>query len=198
MHGKAAGLIARCDERAAVREDEQVQRAVNELLNACDALREALLDVDERSNQLVIVDLAARHRIERGIRFIEADLREFGGVVDDADRADGERAELRADQQGLGERVADAADGGRAVHLVEDRLELRAERSVLDAVDATLQTDLAIPGSHAAGVCSQMGVIIGPEKRIQHTILLRSDSEKTTHSPSSYPSLSIKTPARCR
>ena len=106
-------------------------------------------------------------------------------VVDPADHADGVGPVVGADQQRLRLRVADAADGRKALHLVEDVLKPGAEGRVFDVVDLALQADKGVPGRHTAPAGAQVGMVVGAEKHVGHTVGFGCDSEKASHGETS-------------
>ena len=106
---------------------------------------------------------------------------QFLGIVDHTGHADGIGAQIGPDQQGLGIRVGNTADGGRAPHFLENMLKLGPERRIADIVNLPLQADLLVPRGHTGPAGTQMAVVVHAEKHIQHTVLFGRNPEKSTH-----------------
>ena len=60
-------------------------------------------------------------------------------------------------------------------------LELGAEGGVGNAVDLPLEAVLPVPDGHPRVAGPQMGMVIGPEKDVQHHIAVRDRAEKAAH-----------------
>ena len=180
-HGQASELVPRGDEGAVVAEDQDRGGPGDLLLGEFDALDEVGLLVDEGRGELGGVHGAAGHGVEvvPGLREVFPDDRV--GVLDDADDADGVGPEVGADEKGLGIVIADAADGGSALHFVPHFFEFRAERGVLDVVDVPLQSGLGVPGSHAAAPGAEVGVVVRAEKYVRDRVALAYRAKKSAH-----------------
>ena len=101
-------------------------------------------------------------------------------IIDAADRRDGEAAERRLHQQRLRLGIRDAADAHFAVELLYIPLEFGAKRGVLDIMYGAVEAAFSIHG-HSAPLGAEVGVVIGAEKQIQHTILFRNDAKNSAH-----------------
>ena len=75
---------------------------------------------------------------------LEHDIRDLADVVDNSDEADSVCAADRSEQKRLWVHVADAADGGSAVDLVDNALEFGPKWRVFDVVDLALETKIFI------------------------------------------------------
>ena len=82
-------------------------------------------------------------------------------------------------QQGLGVRVADAADAAVAVELGDILLKFGPEGGVLNIVDLALEAVLLIVYDHASPAGAQVGVVVHAEKDVEHAIPLGDCSEKS-------------------
>jgi hypothetical protein len=79
---------------------------------------------------------------------------------------------MRADQQGLGVRVADAADAAGAVEFGHVLLELGPKGSVFDVVDLALESILLIVYDHASPAGTEVGVVVHAEKDVKNAVVL--------------------------
>ena len=84
---------------------------------------------------------------------------QFIKIVDLADRRDGKTAKMGLYQQGLRLKVRDTADSKISLHLFHITLEFRTERRVLNVVDRTVESSLAVC-CHTSSSGSKMRVII--------------------------------------
>ena len=144
-----------------------------------DALIQAALLVDEGGGQLGGVDRAGAHGHELVAVVGEVALHQLLGVVDDAHGGDGVQPQVGAHQQGLGVRVADAADAAAAVELGDVLFKLGPEGGVLDVVDLTLEAALPVVDDHAPPAGAQVGVVVHAEEHVQHAVLLGDGSKKS-------------------
>ena len=165
-HGEPSEAVPGGDQMPALAEDQDGRGALDDALGEADAVGEAALLVDHGGDQLVGVDPSAGHDVEVAAAEGQVLLRQRPGVVDDADGADGVEPQVRADQQGLGVGVGDAADGRVAEHLVAHVLKLRAEGRILNVVDLPLQAVLRIVGRHARASGTQMRMVVCAEKDV--------------------------------
>ena len=178
--GQTTHLVTGGNEGAVILENQDGGGAVHLILYKADAGGKVLAQADQRTDQLGDVDAAAGHGIKvTALRQI--DLHQLLGVVHRAGDAQRKGAQLGANQQRLGIIIADTADGGGALHLLEDALEAGTERRGLDAVDLPLQTDLGVVYGDAGATGAQMGMVVGAEKHVLHTILFRYDAKITAH-----------------
>lgn len=152
LDGQSSHPVSGCDQRAVVLQDEDAGGAVDGLLGEADAFREGALLVNEGCDEFRAVDLSAGHGAEVPAGEGQVVVDQVRRIVDDADGGDGVDAQIGTDEQGLGIGVRDAADGCRALHLVQHVAELCTERRILDVVDLPLQAELRVPGGHAAAL----------------------------------------------
>jgi hypothetical protein len=94
------------------------------------------------------------------------------GVVDDAHGGNGKEAQVGADQQGLGVRVADAADAAGAVEFGHVLLELGSKGCIFDVMDLALEAVLLIVNDHAPPAGAQVGVVVHAEKEVENAVVL--------------------------
>ena len=181
-HRQAAHLVARGDDLAVLRDDEQRERSVDGFLRVLDARDEVVLLVDERGDELRGVHLARAHGHELAAAAGEVALHQLLGVVDGAHRGDAERAQVRAHQQRLRVGVADAADAAATVEALQVVFEARAERRVLDRVDLALEASfLRVVENHARALRSQVGVVVHAEEHVQHHVVMRRRPKESAH-----------------
>ena len=147
-----------------------------------DALHEAVALVDERRNQLGTVDAARAHGHELVPVIRKIGVHQFLGIVDLPYRRDGVQTKMRAHQQRLRVRVADAADAAAAaVKFDQILLKLRPEGRVGNRVDLPLTAVLPAPDRHAGVARAEMAVIVRAEKDVENDVALRHGTEKTAH-----------------
>ena len=164
--GQPSAAVPRGDQMAALPQDQDGRGALDDALGEADAVCKAALLVDHGGDQLIGIHASAGHHVEVAAAEGEVLLRQLLGVVDDADGADGVEPQVRADQQGLGIGVRDAADGGVAEHFRPDMLEFGAERGIFNVVDLPLQAVLRIVGRHARAASTQMRMVVRAEKDV--------------------------------
>ena len=130
------------------------------------------------------VDLARAHghKLVPGLHVVL--LYQLLGIVDNAHGGNGKQPQVGANQQGLGIGVADAADAGGTVKIVQIRLKLGAEGGIFDAVDLPLKAVLAVMNDHAAPAGTQVGVVIHTEKNVKGHVSLGNGAKKASHSSS--------------
>ena len=108
----------------------------------------------------------------------------FGGdllqVVNNADRYDGVRAEVRADDERLRLVVADHANPAVALHQLDVVFELRAELRVRNVMNVALEPG-PVQHRQPAPACTEVRMIVRAVKQVVHTVFFRSYPEKTTH-----------------
>ena len=121
------------------------------------------------------------HRHELPLVAVQAAADELVGVVDGVHGGDGVRAQLRAHEQGLGVLVADAADGARAVEVLDVALEARAERGVLNGVDLALEAAVVVEYDHACPARPQMRVIVNAKELVQHHVSVGCHAKESAH-----------------
>ena len=178
--GQATHLVARRDDVLVIGHDEQRERSVDDLLGKLDARHEVLALVDERGDKLGRVDLAGAHGHELTVSLREVLVHELVGVVDTTYRRDGKDTQMRANEQGLRIRIADAADAAVAVKLCEVILEAGAKRRVLDRVNLALEA-LLIVEDHARPARAEMRMIVNRKEHVQHAIAFRRHATESTH-----------------
>ena len=171
QHRKAAHLVTGGDDLVIRSEDEDGGRAVHHVLGVTDAVNQIILLIDECGNEFGRVDFAGAHGHELGAHAcIEVLLDQLVGIVDDAHGGDGEKPQMRADQQRLRVGIADAANAAASGKIAQVLLELGPEGGVLDIVDLALKALLPVVKDHAAPVGAQMGVVIHAEKDVEGNV----------------------------
>ena len=88
---------------------------------------------------------------------------------------------MGAHQQGLGVRVADAADAALPVEIRQVVFKLGAEGGILYIVNLTLETVFAVIHDHAGPAGTQMGVIVRAEENVQYCVAPGYGAEKAAH-----------------
>jgi len=106
-------------------------------------------------------------------------------VVDASDGGERVMTQVRADDQGLGFGVADAADAHISAHLLQIILKFGSELGVFDVVDGAFEALLA-QHHHAAPAGPQMRVVIGSVKQVVHAIFSGNHAKKTAHGKSPF------------
>ena len=152
QNGQTAIEVARRIE-AILGQYQHGHRAVDHALGKTDTLSDGVLLIDEGSDQLGGVDLAAA-QLQIVVVLVEDQLSQRILVVDLADRAEGKAAQVAADQQRLGFKIGDTGDTNAAAHLIDIFFKLGAERRVFDVVDLSLEADLTIIHGHTAAACA--------------------------------------------
>ena len=163
-----------------IRQEKQGARAVDLLLAAADSIDDGLSRIDERSRYFGGIEALSRCLREMSGPLLESRIHDLADVVDPAHRDDGIVAEVRADDQGLILRIADAPDTLVAFHLRDIVVELGAELSVFDVVDETVEVR-RVPHCHAAASGSEVRMEISPVKEVEYTIFLGDDTEYSAH-----------------
>ncbi len=194
LEGDAAALLVLADEhRQAAQavpggvdalgcEDEDGHGALDLLLGVTDAGDQVVLLVDEGGHQLRGVDLAGAHGHELVAVVGKVALHQLLGVLDDAHGGDGVQPQVGAHQQGLGIRVADAANARLPMEGGQVLFELCTEGSVLNIVNLPVKAcSFFVVDGHAAPAGAQMGVIVRAEEHIQHHVPFRNRAKKTAH-----------------
>ena len=181
--GRAAPAVARGVEDVVRRQQQDRDRALDDLLHVADALDDRVLRVDERGDDLRLHDLAGLQRGEvRRVALDEA-LHERVGVRDEADRDDRVAPEVREKDVRLVVGVADDADAGVGLHRVVARevvAEARAERRVGDVVDRAVE-DAARPERHAAAVRAEVRVVVRAVEDVRRAVFAGDRSEESAH-----------------
>ena len=192
--GEASHPVAGGEDDAVLGHDEQGERALDRLLGKLDALDQIVLLVDEGRHELGAVDRTRAHRHKLRAALLEIRLDQLVGVIDDADRGDGERPVLAAHQKRLRIGVADAPDTARAVKALEVLVEARAERRVLDGVNFFLKPARPLAEHHARSTRAQMRMVVDAKKHIEYHVAARSRPKETAHrdlSRTKYPTRSL-------
>ena len=112
---------------------------------------------------------------------VEIAIHQLAGVVDNAHRGDGKQPQVGPDQQGLGIRIADAADTGATLEILQILLKLGAEGAVFNVVNLPLEPVFPVVDGHAAPAGAQVGVVVGAKEHIQHHIPFCDGAKKSAH-----------------
>ncbi len=162
-------------------ENQNGHGTFNLLLGITDTGNQVVLLVNQGGHQLRGVDLAGAHGHELVAVVGKVPLYQLFGVLNDAHGRDGVQPQMGAHQQGLGIRIADAADARPPVERGKILLELGAEGGVFNVVDLPVETLLPIVDGHAAPASAQVGVVVRAEEHIQHHVPLGNRTKKTAH-----------------
>ena len=146
-------------------------RSTDHLLSILNTFGNGVLLVNDRSNQFGGVDVAAAQFKEVMI-LVEYQLNEAFLIVDPADCTDGKIAEMAANQQRLRFVIGNTGNTQITAHIVYILFELCSEGRVLDIMDLTLETQLAVIHDHTAASRSQMGMIVDAVIKIVITLFL--------------------------
>ena len=103
------------------------------------------------------------------------------GIVDLPHGGDGVGAQVRADQQGLGVGIADAADADAAGKVRQILFKAGAEGGVGNGVDLPGAALVRAPHRHAGAAGAQVAVIVRAEEHIHHHIAAGNRAEETAH-----------------
>ena len=104
-------------------------------------------------------------------------LHQLFHIVNASHRGDGIIAQMRAYDQRLGIRIADAADSHRPRHFPHVPLKLCAEWGILDIMNRPVEAGLRIIHRHTAPPGAEVGVIVHAEKQIGDTAVTRNHAE---------------------
>ena len=169
------------NDRPIVFQDQDRGGSIDLFLGVADPFRKGLPAVDQRRYQLCGIDLAAGHGFVMAADLEHMAVDQFLCVIDHADNTDRKNAEACPDQQRLRIAVVDTADRRGSLHIFKDMLELGPERRIVDLVDLPLKTDLFVIRSDAAGLRSEMGMVVHSEKHFVQAIFFCCYSKKSTH-----------------
>ena len=171
-HGKATQAVACGDDAPFAVHQQQRERSVDDTLRESDAVDEVVFLVDHQRDELGGVYRAGAAGHELLAAAGEVLLDELFGIVDDADRRKGERAQMAAHDKRLRVGVADAADAGIAGEVGQVIFEARAERGVRNRVDFALEALLLVVKYEA---CRH------PEEHVQYHVVMRCRAEESAH-----------------
>ena len=134
---------------------KEVFLKMKEVLGDADALGNGRAAVDERGRQFGGIDVSAAHFQKVRLSVFERAFHKFVDVVDAPHGSDGEVAQMRAHEQGLGFVVRNAADAEFSLHFRKIAFEFGAERGVFDAVNGAVEAVFSVYG-HASAPCSEV------------------------------------------
>ena len=166
---------------AVVLQNQNGGRPLDQVLGKTNPFRKGALLIDQGGDQLIGVDLSPAHGIEMAAAEGQVLLQQGLRVVDDADGADGVGAQVGPDQQRLGVRIGNAADGAGALHLVQNAVEFGTEGRIFNIVNFPLETQLGIVGCHAAPAGTQVGMVVRAEEYVQNAVPLGDRAKETAH-----------------
>ena len=180
QHRQTAQLVPGGDD-AILGENQDGGGAFDHVLGVADALHQGVLLVDQPGHQLGGVDGAAAHGHELMAPLGEIGLDQLVGVADDANHGDGVKPQVGAHQQGLGVRVADAADAALPVEIRQVVFKLGAEGGIFNVVNLTLETVFTVIHDHTGPAGAQVGVIVRTEENVQYRVAPGYGAEKAAH-----------------
>ena len=177
--GGASHLVAGSDDTI-FRQQENAARTLYLPIDILYAVHEVLTFHDKQTYQLRGVDTPAAELAQVHILLQEV-LHQFLGVVDFADRTDGETPEMGVEEQGLRIGIGDDAYASIAAETCQLVLKLCPKGGVLNAVDDALESVLRVKSSHSRTPCAEMAVIIRAVEHIGYARRRGYFSKETCH-----------------